>query len=166
MEPDHYRRELPVKTARLHPVPLILALAGACLLPVEGRAETVTAISNALEEYFDFVDYGGGQLSPAQLGPDDYQRFLLLDVRTPGEFAEGHIPGAVNIEWRQVFAQRQDLPRERPILAYCSTGALSSQAALSLRLVGFENVKILHGGFEGWKAHANAIPEGSGGRAD
>ena len=62
------------------------------------------------------------------------------------------MPGAVNIEWRQVFAQRASLPRDKTLLLYCNTSSLAAQAAMALRLDGFENVRLLYGGFNGWQA--------------
>lgn len=116
------------------------------------QAEAVPAVSNALQEYFDFVDYAAGHISAEQIPAADYRKFYILDVRTPDQFAQEHVPGAVNIEWRQVFARRAELPRDQPILAYCNTSTLASQVAVALRLDGFENVKILYGGFDRWKA--------------
>jgi rhodanese-related sulfurtransferase len=46
----------------------------------------------------------------------------------------------------QLFATRQ------PVLIYCSTGALSAQAGFALRVAGWDNVRILQGGVEEWKA--------------
>ena len=82
--------------------------------------------------------------------PRGYQS--LLDVRDAGQFAKEHIPGAVNIEWRKVFAERASLPKDQLILAYCNTGSFAAQSAMALRLAGFENVRLLHGGFVAWKA--------------
>ena len=76
----------------------------------------------------------------------------MLDVRDAGQFAKEHIPGAVNIEWRKVFAERGRLPKDKTILAYCNTGSFSAQSAMALRMAGYENVLILHGGFGEWKA--------------
>ena len=76
----------------------------------------------------------------------------MLDVRDAGQFAKDHIPGAVNIEWRKVFAERAKLPKDRTILAYCNTSSFSGQVAMALRMAGYENVRILHGGYDQWKA--------------
>ncbi len=54
-----------------------------------------------------------------------------------------HIPGAVNIEWRQVLARRSELPINKPILIYCNTGTLSAQVGFALRVAGFDNLRIL-----------------------
>lgn len=124
----------------------LLSLAG-----TTAHAEADPAVSDALQEYFDFVDYGAGQITAEQIPAEDYGKFYILDLRDADQFAKDHIPNAVNIEWRQVFAKRDELPRDKPILAYCNTGSFAAQVALALRLDGFDNVKILYGGFDRWK---------------
>jgi len=62
------------------------------------------------------------------------------------------IPGAVNIEWRQAVARRGELPKERMVVVYCNSGSLSAQGGFALRLLGYDNVKVLQDGYEGWKA--------------
>lgn len=76
-----------------------------------------------------------------------------------------HIPGAVNIERRRVFSDRTKLPKDKTIVLYCNTGSFSARSAMALRMAGFENVRILHGGFTEWnarggmEAHALAAKE-------
>ena len=76
----------------------------------------------------------------------------VLDVRDAAQFAKEHVPGAANIEWRQVFAQRAKLPKDKTILVYCNTSSFAAQVAMALRMDGFENVRLLYGGFNEWKA--------------
>lgn len=129
-----------------------LALAVAALLPhgVQAQLDQATAVS--IESYFDFVDDNGGTLMAEQIPADDYARLFVLDVRDAAQFAKDHIPGAVNIEWRKVFAERSRLPRDKTILVYCNTSSFAGQVAMALRMDGFENVRILHGGYGEWKA--------------
>lgn len=131
--------------------PLLLA-AAAAFSPPSARAQTDKATVEALESYFEFSDYGSGTLATEQIPAGDWARFLVLDVRDASQFAKGHIPGAVNIEWRKVFAERAKLPKDKTIVAYCNTGSFSGQVAMALRMAGFENVRILHGGYAEWKA--------------
>lgn len=132
---------------------LPLLLSGLLLVPAAPvYAEADPVVSDALQEYFDFVDYGAGQITAEQIPAADYDKFFILDVRDAEQFAKEHIPGAVNIEWRQVYAKRDELPRDKPILAYCNSGSFAAQVALALRLDGFDNVKLLYGGFDRWKA--------------
>lgn len=114
----------------------------------DNREEAV----KAMEEYLDFVDYGGATMFPEQIPREDWKRFHVIDARDNEQYAKEHIPGAVNLEWRQVIAQRQSIPNDKPVLIYCNTGSLSAQAGFALRLAGYDNVRILQGGFAEWKA--------------
>ncbi len=110
------------------------------------------AAVKVMEEYLDFVDYGGATILPEQIPQEDWKRFHVIDARDKDQFAKDHIPGAVNIEWRQVLAQRSAIPKDKSVLIYCNTGSLSAQAGFALRIAGYENVRILQGGFSEWKA--------------
>lgn len=122
-----------------------------------GLAQADPATVSALEGYFDFVDANAGTITPEQIGPEDLRKFWVLDVRDAAQFKQDHVPGAVNIEWRQVFAQRAKLPRDKTILVYCNTSSFAAQVAMALRMDGFENVRLLYGGFHAWKARGGSI---------
>lgn len=126
---------------------LVLAMLSAPAM-ADSREEAV----KAMEEYLDFVDYGGATMFPEQIPREDWKRFHVIDARDKDQYAKEHIPGAVNLEWRQVIAQRQSIPKDKPVLIYCNTGSLSAQAGFALRLAGYDNVRILQGGFAEWKA--------------
>ncbi len=115
-------------------------------------ADAAPEVSDALLEYFDFTAYGAGQITVEQIPQEDYERFFILDVRSVDQFDRGHIPGANSIEWRQVYARRGELPRERSILVYCNSGSLAAQVAMALRIDGFDNVRMLYGGYDRWLA--------------
>jgi len=110
------------------------------------------AVIDAMEAYLEFVDYGGATIFPQQIPKDDWKKFVLIDARDKGQFDKDHIPGARNIEWRQVLARRNEIPRDKPVLIYCNQGTLSAQAGFALRLAGYENVRILQGGMSEWQA--------------
>ena len=118
-------------------------------LPV--AAEDKAAV-DAMESYLDFVDYGGATIFPEQIPKEDWKKFFVIDARDKDQFAKEHIPGAVNIEWRRALAERSRIPKDKPVLLYCNTGSLSAQAGFALRVAGYENVRILQGGFAEWKA--------------
>ena len=115
------------------------------------------AASEALEAYFDFVDYQGGNIGLKQIPDDQWARYFIIDTRDAAQFAAGHMPAANHIEWRRVVAERANIPKDRPVLVYCNTGTLSSQAGLALRVLGWENVQILHGGFDEYKAAGKPV---------
>ena len=131
---------------------LSLALAFAALTPLGAHAQADKATINALEGYFDFVDANAGRILPEQIPAEDYKKFHVLDVRDATQFAKDHVAGAVNIEWRQVLGQRATLPEEKAILVYCNTSSFAAQVAMALRMDGFENVRLLYGGYNEWKA--------------
>ena len=113
--------------------------------------ENVKAIE-AMEDYLEFVDYGGATIFPEQIPAQDWKNFFIIDARDATQFENEHIPGAVNIEWRQVLAHRSELPKGKPILIYCNTGTLSAQAGFALRVAGFDSLRILQGGMREWQA--------------
>ena len=110
-----------------------------------------TSAVKAMEEYLDFVDYGGATIFPEQIPQTDWKNFYVIDARDADQFQKDHIPGAVNIEWRQVLSRRGEIPKDKPVLIYCNTGSLSAQAGFALRVAGMDNVRILQGGYSEWK---------------
>jgi phage shock protein E len=93
-----------------------------------------------------------GMISPAEY-VNQYQSnntpHLLLDVRTPEEFADGHIAGAVNIPLAELGNQLSQVPRDIPVIVYCRSGNRSAQAATLLRDSGYTNVLDM-GGIVAW----------------
>ncbi|MCW3089417.1 MAG: sulfurtransferase [Ferruginibacter sp.] len=65
---------------------------------------------------------------------------FLVDVRTPGEFAEGHVKGSVNIPLDAVQAQLATFKNKKNIIVFCRSGGRSSQAKSILEQNGFSNV--------------------------
>lgn len=78
---------------------------------------------------------------------------LVVDVRTPGEFASGHVVGAQNVDVNGgAFGATLDAEsRGRPVYLYCRSGSRSEKAADSLRAMGFTQV-VNAGGFDALKA--------------
>jgi rhodanese-related sulfurtransferase len=114
-------------------------------------ADQKAAVIDEMAGYLEFVDYGGATIFAEQIPKSEYSNMMVIDARDAGQFAKGHIPGAVNIEWRKVLEQRARIPKDKMVLIYCNTGSLSAQAGFALRVAGYENVKILQGGFEEWR---------------
>jgi rhodanese-related sulfurtransferase len=82
------------------------------------------------------------------------ERLVVLDVRTPEEFAAGHMEDAVNLDVRAPdFAVRMErLDRTRPYLVYCAHGMRSALAVAKMQLAGFGELYDLQGGLEAWIA--------------
>ncbi|HQR85259.1 MAG: sulfurtransferase [Burkholderiales bacterium 35-55-47] len=128
-----------------------LALSALFLSPV-AHADNKAIAADEMEAYLEFVDYGGGVIFAEQIPKDEWPKMMVIDARDAAQFAKGHIPGAVNMDWRQVLAKRSTIPKNKPVLIYCNTGSLSAQAGFALRVAGWDNVRILQGGMEEWKA--------------
>lgn len=131
---------------------LAAATAASLLLAPAAHADNKAIAIDEMAGYLEFVDYGGGVIFAEQIPNDEWPKMLVIDARDAGQFAKGHIPGAINMDWRQVLAKRDSIPKNKPVLIYCNTGSLSAQAGFALRVAGWENVRILQGGMEEWKA--------------
>lgn len=82
--------------------------------------------------------FGGSQ--PVDLKPLILEGAYLVDVRSPGEFAHGHVNGAVNIPLDLVPAQLHKFKGKKNIIVFCRSGSRSSQAKAILERNGFTNV--------------------------
>jgi len=92
------------------------------------------------------------------LSPDGYneqfgggQTHVLIDVRTPEEFASGHIQGAIDIPVEELSDRLSEVPHDIPIVVYCRTGNRSATAAQILVKAGYVPVYDL-GGIQSWIA--------------
>jgi phage shock protein E len=101
--------------------------AGITLVSVDGAAATIAA------------------------APDD---LVILDVRTPEEFNEGHIEGAVMIDfYRDDFStQLAELDPDVPYVLYCRSGNRSGQTTAIMEELGFQSVQDVDGGSLAWQA--------------
>jgi rhodanese-related sulfurtransferase len=89
----------------------------------------------------------------------EYEKFrtagdaVVLDVRTPEEFAKGHIPGALNIDVNGPgFAKKAaELDKSKPILVNCHAGSRGAIASAELARLGFKTVCNLEGGLDAWE---------------
>ena len=84
---------------------------------------------------------------------DRGEKFLLVDVREDGEWANGHIPGAVHFSKgvieRDIEARVPD--PATPLILYCGGGYRSALAADNLQKMGYTNVLSMDGGWRGWR---------------
>ena len=82
---------------------------------------------------------------------------LLVDVREPSEYQSGHIPNAINIPLRTISRNLSQIPSDRPVVLYCSTGYRSSMGVMTLHLLNYDNVKGFPPSLAGWKQAGEAI---------
>ena len=94
------------------------------------------------------------QITPAEAKAiiDSEEGFIILDVRTPEEFAAGHIAGAILIPDYEIGekAERVLTDKDQLILVYCRSGRRSKNAASELAALGYTNIKEF-GGINDWK---------------
>lgn len=79
-------------------------------------------------------------------------KFVVLDIRTPDEFAEGHIEGAQNVDFLGgKFAEEiAKLDKSKTYLVHCRSGGRSGKSLETFKKLGFKSVKHLDGGIADW----------------
>jgi rhodanese-related sulfurtransferase len=92
----------------------------------------------------------------------DVSGFILIDTRAPEAYAEGHVPGAVNL-WHKNISKKTvaQLPKDKLLVTYC-TGVgcnASTKGALKLAALGFR-VKEMIGGLDCWKSEGYKVEAG------
>lgn len=115
-------------------------------------------MGEGISEYLMFVDYQSGIILPQQIDKEIFEKLVFIDTRQEEDFLNDTIPGAIHIEWRDVFEQQNNIPTQTKVVLFCNTGVLSAQAMFALRLLGKDNVLVLQSGFEGWKKFAAFKP--------
>ena len=137
---------------KIRTLALAALTASTLLLTPSVHADNKAIAVDEMGAYLEFVEYGGGVIFAEQIPADEWKKMIVIDARDAGQFAKGHIPGAINMDWRQVLSKRNEIPKDKPVLIYCNTGSLSAQAGFAMRVAGWENLRILQGGMEEWKA--------------
>lgn len=93
---------------------------------------------------------------------DKGDRVFVLDVRTPKEFAEGHVPGAVNIPYDQVASHLGEIPKDDEIVLYCHSGRRAGLAAEELEANGYTRLAHLEGDMTGWQKAGRPVETSAG----
>lgn len=83
--------------------------------------------------------------------------FLLIDVRTPMEFAAGALPGAINIPVDSMRGRLAEIPKDKPVVLYCGVGLRGYLASNILRLNGYKDVRNLIGGIKTYRTAVSAV---------
>lgn len=100
-----------------------------------------------------------------QISPDDLSALLasdprvrVVDVRTGGEFESGHIPGSYSVPLDALSEHQRDLVElGEPVVLICQSGARACRAEAALTDAGMDNVRVLRGGIEAWRADGREI---------
>jgi phage shock protein E len=114
-------------------------------LGIQPQTTTSTAISGGQQ-----LGYKTISVSDASAMIQSSPNLLVVDVRTPQEYAQGHLKGAINIPLSDLPLHIGGLDRNRPILVYCRTGYRSAQASVILVKAGFTQVYNMEGGITAW----------------
>ena len=102
-----------------------------------------------------------GKMNPLywrELKDADLQKVMLIDVRTPDEYALGTIPGAVNIPLDDMRRRLSEIPSDRELWLFCGVGLRGYLASNILKEHGFKKVRNLIGGLKTYKAATAKLP--------
>jgi rhodanese-related sulfurtransferase len=124
------------------PVPVTTPTPTAAPVPAAAPAATIPVITEQ-------------QLLARQAKHDP--SLVVLDVRTPKEYAEGHVPGAVNISHDQVASRLAEIPRDKDVVLYCHSGRRAGMAADVLKSNGYSRLYHLEGDMMGWVAQKQPL---------
>lgn len=96
---------------------------------------------------FDVIDIAEYK---AHYADNDSADYVLIDVRETDEYADGRIPGAINIPLSEMEARYTEIPQDKPVILACGVGGRSGQAAAFVAAQGWDNLINLDGGTMGW----------------
>jgi rhodanese-related sulfurtransferase len=87
-----------------------------------------------------------------EFSQNDIKNGILIDVRTPEEFANGHLHGAINMNWydKDFAGHLSNISKDETIYVYCKKGGRSAKVQEKLISIGFSNVINLEGGYDAW----------------
>ncbi len=121
-----------------------------CYAPPYAQAmDMLTTAANVARNLLDGL-YKSTTVDEVHAMMEAGEDFLLLDVRSPGEYEEVRIPGATLVPLGALRTKAQDLPKDRPIVAFCKTSLRAYEAACYLQYRGFEDVRVMQGGIMAW----------------
>jgi len=126
-------------------------------LPIDQLEELVTAVTPGSTHTPSFIPTGVHRISAdetAELLASPPQGLTILDVRTPEEFASGHLAGATNIDFfsETFWEEIQQLDPSKPYLLYCDSGNRSGQVFDVLAGAAWPELYDLDGGIQAWNA--------------
>jgi len=96
-----------------------------------------------------------------QEGTVSHIPFVFVDVRTPAEYAQGHVPGAVNIPVDELSRRLSVIPHDRQIYVYCEAGVRAARAGKALATHGFTNIEVVPASMRGWRLAGYPVRKGA-----
>lgn len=114
---------------------------------MKGLIAAILLLSSTFVWAADVPDISAQELLSTQT-----QEWLILDVRSAEEYAEGHVPGAINISHDSISAYMSSIEqyRDKPVVVYCRSGYRAGKAASVLLDANFTDVRHLEGDMKGW----------------
>ncbi len=87
-----------------------------------------------------------------EISQKELNNAMVVDVRTPEEYKQGHLPDAININWYDADFTKQfsEIDKNKTIYVYCKVGGRSAKATEKLDSLGYKNVINLAGGYDAW----------------
>jgi rhodanese-related sulfurtransferase len=126
--------ELPVlETGETEEIAIAKAQAQAYLASGLAPTKTVTDVKQIIDD------------------PTEAAKYTIVSVRSAADYAKGHVPGAINIPWKEIAKEENlaKLPKDKPIITYCYTGHTGQVACTVLNLLGYEAYNMKYG-MMGW----------------
>ncbi len=133
------KTQKPNSTMIIGVIAIVVVLFGAVLFLANPTGETSVIATIQKISASDYVDSYQANTS-----------HILLDVRTPEEFAEGHIAGAVNIPVQELEQRLSEVPDDKEIVVYCRSGNRSATASTILSNNGYNGIHDM-GGIVAWQ---------------
>jgi rhodanese-related sulfurtransferase len=98
-------------------------------------------------------------ISQQELLAADSSNLVIVDVRTPEEFQQGHVPNAINVPLSEIIDNSAILlsSKDKSIVLYCRSGYRAGKAAEALQKDGYQNLSHLEGDMQGWLKQGLAI---------
>lgn len=129
---------------------LILVLVALMVVAVLSFTAGAKTVSELTAEYSKSINHTNSM--ELKMNLDMGEKYIIIDVRTPEEFAAGHIPGAINVDFGMLFFQiTKYVPQQdAEFIIYCRSGGRSVIATKIVAELGYKNVINLQGGFMDW----------------
>jgi rhodanese-related sulfurtransferase len=124
-------------------------LLGFCIILIAGLAGTGAQAKGPTDELLE-PRAAYDLIQKNRNNPD----FVVLDVRTPEEFNDGHIQGAINIDYNSggFKTELQELDKKKTYFVYCRTARRSAEAVKIMKDLGFKNIIRMKGDVVKWKS--------------
>lgn len=129
---------------------LAIMLVALIAVAVPAFGASAVSVSEMTKEYSASIKHTNTM--ELQINLDAGEKYIIIDVRSPEEYAAGHIPGAVNMDFGFLFFKAGTVITNPDIefIVYCRSGGRSVIAAKLLTDLGYKNATNLEGGFMDW----------------